>query len=186
MDSSPLHPNLARIAAAYDEAMRLLDVGQIDTAAAMSRINSLHARDDEGVVWSISPSDGSWRRRTLAGEWVTGQPPASGVATLTAHDLSRDPTKFNPDSNIVFSAAAVESDGLRGSVRGSLIVDAPPQLRPHVVAAVVISIVAAVSIAAAAMAGFGRFIDTASEQGGISDHMDAVGDDDAVVTVPGP
>lgn len=117
MTDEPLHPNLARIAAAYDDIHRRFSVRQIDADGARAEILALQARDDEGVIWRISPDDGSWLRRSRDGQWNPGTPPTSGLATPTAHDLSRDPNLFNPDRNITFDTVADKVDGLHGASR---------------------------------------------------------------------
>ncbi len=98
--SQPLHPNLARLAAAYDEIFTRWSRGQIDAAAARQEISALVARDDDGILWSIDPESGAWLRRTLGGDLVPGTPPSYGMATPTPHDLSHNSGAFNPDSAI--------------------------------------------------------------------------------------
>lgn len=98
--TQPLHPNLARLAAAYDEIFTRWSRGQIDAAAARQEIAALVARDDDGILWSIDPESGAWLRRTLSGELVQGTPPSYGLATPTPHDLSQNASSFNPDTAI--------------------------------------------------------------------------------------
>lgn len=99
--TTPLHPNLARLAASYDEIFERWTQGRMDAAQARNEISSLVARDDEGVLWSIDPDSGSWLRRTRTGELIPDTPPTYGYATPTAHDLS-PAGGFNPDSRISF------------------------------------------------------------------------------------
>jgi hypothetical protein len=118
----PLHPNLARIGAAYDQVQARAARGEISASQARAEIMHLVARDDEGVLWSIDPSSGNWMRRTIAGELVFDTPPTYGVATPTAHDLTRSPTGvFNPDSNLIFhevdEVALLGDRSLRGATR---------------------------------------------------------------------
>lgn len=96
--TQPLHPNLARLAAAYDEIFTRWSRGQIDAAAARQEIAALVARDDDGILWSIDPESGAWLRRTLSGDLVPGTPPSYGLATPTPHDLSQNTSSFNPDT----------------------------------------------------------------------------------------
>jgi hypothetical protein len=124
VDNQPLHPNLARIAASYDEVHRRFGLRMIDAQTAHAEILALQARDDEGVVWRLDPRDGSWLRKTREGTWVPGQAPRSGLATPTAHDYSRDPHLFNPDSRIRFDAAPDAVVGMYGATR-SLAGEAP-------------------------------------------------------------
>lgn len=118
--SEPLHPNLARIAASYDEVQARASRGEISPAQARTEVSRLVARDDEGVLWSIDPASGRWLRRTIAGQLVPDTPPSYGVATPTAHDLTRRPTGvFNPDSRIMFSEVDESTLLPPGSLRGA-------------------------------------------------------------------
>lgn len=74
--TQPLHPNLAKLAAAYDEIFLRWSCGQIDAAEARMEILALQARDDDGILWSIDPESGAWLRRTLGGELVRDTPPS--------------------------------------------------------------------------------------------------------------
>ena len=120
----PLHPNLARLAAAYDDITQRFARGQLTATQANSAIMALVARDDEGVHWSIDPSSGDWLRRTRTGDLVPGTPPSYGVATPTAHDLTHDSGGFNPDQHITFHAVdegmLVAPGSLAGTTRGAL------------------------------------------------------------------
>jgi hypothetical protein len=134
--SEPLHPNLARIAAAYDDVQARASRGEISATQARAEIMHLVARDDEGVLWSIDPSTGRWLRRTISGRLEVDTPPTYGVATPTAHDLTRRPTGvFNPDSRLVFSevdeASLLASDAFRGATRRQPPVPAPQDPTPR-------------------------------------------------------
>jgi hypothetical protein len=96
-----LHPNLARIAATYDEIFRRYANGAISAAKARSEIAALVARDDEGTSWSIDPDSGDWLRRSRSGKLVKAEPPSFGLVTPTAHDVSPG-RAFNPDTEIDF------------------------------------------------------------------------------------
>ena len=86
--SGSLHPNLARLAASYDQLVTACNRGEIEPAAAIARMSELTARDDNGVLWRLSAATGTWQRATIAGAWVADTPPAWGLATPTAHDLT--------------------------------------------------------------------------------------------------
>jgi hypothetical protein len=148
----PLHPNLARIGAAYDQVQARASRGEISATQARAEIMHLVARDDEGVLWSIDPSSGNWMRRTITGELVFDTPPTYGVATPTAHDLSRSPTGvFNPDSNLIFhevdEVALLGERSLRGATRRPARAGAGAQ-RPRSVAVPVLAVATIVSFAA--------------------------------------
>jgi hypothetical protein len=98
--SGSLHPNLAKLAASYDELLERYGRGLLSASAARAEILTLVARDDEGILWSIDPDTGSWMRRTRSGELVPGQPPAYGLATPTPHDLSGNAGSFRPDDRL--------------------------------------------------------------------------------------
>lgn len=102
MDQQPLHPNLARLAAAYDEICVRWSRGELNAADARGQIAALVARDDTGVHWQLNASDGKWQFRTRTGEWRKGEPPTYGYASVTPHDLTRAGQGFNPDSRISF------------------------------------------------------------------------------------
>lgn len=84
---APLHPNLARIAARYDEIVGEFNSGRVSALTARDRIEALTARDDSGVEWSINADDGTWRYRTLDGEFRVAEPPMWGMATPTPRDF---------------------------------------------------------------------------------------------------
>lgn len=118
-----LHPNLARIAASYQEICDRFGRGTIDTAQAALEIRDLVARDDDGVQWTINPRDGGWLFCSKQHGWQPGMPPQSGLATLTAHDLSDrhsagSQMHYNPDADISWTEVSDE-DGrtLAGATR---------------------------------------------------------------------
>lgn len=88
MSTRPLHPNLAKLAANYDEIIERYANGTLGAVAAQREIAALVARDDEGILWSIDPTTGDWLRKTRSGELVPGEPPAYGLETATPHDIS--------------------------------------------------------------------------------------------------
>jgi len=83
----PLHPNLARIAAVYDDVMTEFRAGSISPAEARRRVLTLIARDDNGLEWSLNPDTGGWQYRNQFGEMTSANPPAYGVAGFTPTDL---------------------------------------------------------------------------------------------------
>lgn len=97
-----LHPNLARLAAAYDQICSRWSRGELNAADARGQISALVARDDNGTHWTINPTDGNWQYRTRTGEWRAGDPPTFGYATPTAFELTRESGAFNPDNRISF------------------------------------------------------------------------------------
>lgn len=117
--NGPLHPNLARIAAEYDQICTDYASGRLTAQAANRQISALAARDDEGVVWSIDPASGAWVYRTIDGRLEPGQPPAWGYATPTAHNVTRNPTRTNPEHRIMFTQVGdlQSPDELTGSTR---------------------------------------------------------------------
>ena len=62
MNEPTLHPNLAKLAAAYDEILDRIARGQVTSVAARAEIAQLEARDDQGVRWNIDPDTGEWVR----------------------------------------------------------------------------------------------------------------------------
>lgn len=95
-----LHPNLARIAAAYDQICAQYANGQLDAEEANRRITALAARDDNGVIWTIDPASGAWVYRTIDGQLVAGTPPMSGFATPSPFDVTRNPQGPNPNDRL--------------------------------------------------------------------------------------
>ena len=93
---STLHPNLARIAAMYDEIVSDLNTGKISANQAHRLILTLSAKDDNGVEWSINPENGVWRYRSLSGDLREGEPPQYGMASMTPYDIGKKRTnKFD-------------------------------------------------------------------------------------------
>ena len=103
----PLHPNIARIAARYDEILGRFARKQISATKAHREIAALVARDDEGTLWSIDPKTGGFLRETRTGTLIPDTPPTYGLATPTPHDVSTGKA-FNPDNNIEFHAVEDE------------------------------------------------------------------------------
>ena len=129
MEQGSLHPNLARIAAAYDQLTLSCSRGEVDLASVHTRIAELVARDDEGVMWRLDPESGGWLRATLSGTWVPGSPPTWGLATPTAHDLTpehvrraqlpgSDPAAYDPDTFITHTPVDLTKVG-DGTLAGS-------------------------------------------------------------------
>lgn len=83
----PLHPNLARIAASYDEIVSAFQQGRLSPADARRQLVALVARDDAGIEWSIDPDSGRWRYRTRWGGLEEADPPSYGMAAATPADL---------------------------------------------------------------------------------------------------
>ena len=113
---SALHPNLARIAAQYDEIVAAFRSGRVSAAQANARITALAARDDAGVEWSIDPVDGSWCYRTLDGRLVVADPPTWGLASATPSDLG-SAGRRDPDARVEFHE--VDESRFVGSLHGS-------------------------------------------------------------------
>lgn len=88
MDPAPLHPNLARVAALYDQVTAEWASGRITLDEARSRLSDLVARDDQGAQWRIDPGTGNWCRLSLDGHWQAADPPTFGLATPDGWDLS--------------------------------------------------------------------------------------------------
>ncbi|MFM7088556.1 MAG: hypothetical protein ACKOW9_03430 [Candidatus Paceibacterota bacterium] len=86
---STLHPNLARVAAIYDDIVNDLNTGKIESSQAYRLIGSLSAKDDNGVEWSINPENGVWRYRSIDGEMREAEPPQVGMASLTPYDIGK-------------------------------------------------------------------------------------------------
>jgi hypothetical protein len=85
--TQPLHPNLARLAAAYDEIVERHRQGRISPRQARGEVAALMGRDDSGLVWTINPLNGRWCYRNLRGELVEADPPRFGVPAPTPADL---------------------------------------------------------------------------------------------------
>lgn len=116
---SALHPNLARIAAAYDEIIMAFGSGLVSAPQARARIEALTARDDNGVEWSIDPDNGDWRYMTRDGRFEYADPPTWGLATLTPHDLGSG--SKDPDTRISFyEVDQALQTGLAGATRRNI------------------------------------------------------------------
>jgi|LauGreSuBDMM15SN_2_FD.fasta_scaffold00287_8 hypothetical protein len=131
---STLHPNLARIAAAYDEIVLSFGSGLLSAPQARARIEALSARDDNGVEWSIDPDNGDWRYMSRDGSFAYAEPPTWGLATLTPHDLGSG--SKDPDDRITFyEVDQALQTGLSGATRRVLPTEptTPVRLRLRVV-----------------------------------------------------
>jgi hypothetical protein len=102
MDADFLHPNLARIAAAYDAIRERFGAGLLTAQQAKAEIAALAARDDNGVVWSIDPDSGEWHYKTHDGRLRPGTPPTWGYATPSAYELTRNPQGERIDQRITY------------------------------------------------------------------------------------
>ena len=117
-----LHPNLARLAASYQEICERFALGSIDAVQSSAEVRDLVARDDDGVQWTINPRDGGWLYMSMQNGWQPGTPPTSGLATLTAHDVTARSSlgseiRYNPDDSIAWSEVDESAEGLRGATR---------------------------------------------------------------------
>ena len=85
-DSVPggLHPNLARIAAAYDIVLEEMGQRRLTPQQARDKIAALEARDDNGTRWCIDADTGRWVRYAADGTHVFDTPPSFGYATHDA------------------------------------------------------------------------------------------------------
>jgi len=101
MEHRRLHPNLAKMAASYDDICEQFSRNQLTAEEARVRITSLVGRDDQGVQWCISPDDGNWYRVTVSGRLVRDEPPQAGVATYTGWDLSGGDPSSDPRYRVV-------------------------------------------------------------------------------------
>ena len=111
----PLNPNLARIAAAYDDVMASYRAGQLGPQEARRRVLALVARDDTGLEWSINPDNGRWQYRSQFGEYVQAEPPSYGVAQFTPADLGAGRGNDDRVTLIEIDQSALVSPGqLRG------------------------------------------------------------------------
>lgn len=107
-----MHPNLARIAASYQQILGRISRGEIDLVRAHGEIRELVARDDQGVQWTINPRDGGWMFLSRNGQWMPADPPREGFATMTPHDLremnQQMPVAYNPDWDITMEKATAQ------------------------------------------------------------------------------
>lgn len=98
-----LHPNLAQLAASYDDICSQVEMGLMAPGDAKAAIMALIARDDAGVQWCISPDDGNWYRRTRTGEMVADTPPRSGIQTPSGWDVSSSTTALGDPRHRVYT-----------------------------------------------------------------------------------
>ena len=121
MDASTLHPNLAVLAARYDDVADQARRGLLDPAEAHRRIAVLEARDDAGTRWRIDPASGAWERLSVARGWELATPPTFGLATPTPLDVS-PPGGVAPAPDVavrpVDEAGLYAGRALAGSTRG--------------------------------------------------------------------
>jgi hypothetical protein len=110
-----LHPELARVAVAYQDLVQRFALGRIDSTQASVQARELVARDDDGTMWTINPRDGGWLRCSVFGEWAPGEPPCSGFTTLSAWGLSG---RAGVDAALEFKVVADSAPtGLSGATR---------------------------------------------------------------------
>lgn len=163
MDGASMHPNLARIAAAYDQICEAFAAGLIDADMAQDRIRALAARDDNGVVWTIDPATGDWLYRTVDGQLVVGTPPMYGFATPNAHDVTRNSVVANPSDRLTHIAvddSLTPPGALAGSTRPVPLAITEASMRSRVGRSLLTKVVIAVAAAALAVWGWATFIDT--------------------------
>jgi len=103
VNSQPLHPNLARIAAAYDRIIDQMEAHQLSVPAAREQIRELEARDDAGVRWSIDPDTGQFMRKTVFGGLEFDTPPTSGVMTFDAFSFSPQSRDDDPSLRVTYT-----------------------------------------------------------------------------------
>lgn len=99
--NSPLHPNLARLAASYDNIIEYHRSGRISAREARGRIAALVGRDDTGLLWTIDPDSGRWSYQNLRGELVEAEPPRFGFASVTPGELGSG-AKGELDARLTF------------------------------------------------------------------------------------
>lgn len=121
MSEESLHPNLARLAAAYDQVLEQLNAGLITSSQARAKIEALEARDDQGVRWSIDPNTGDFVRRTAFGELEFGTPPGFGVSTPDAFSVSDPDRDDNPNLRLSVSQVGTfdAPAGMAGATRSA-------------------------------------------------------------------
>jgi hypothetical protein len=152
-----LHPNLARLAAVYDDIIERLGRRELNNTQARAEMLTLIARDDNGTQWRISPTDGTWQYQTRFGDWVAGTPASYGYATPTAFDVSRGSTAVNPDKRISFQAIDESllhaPDALAGATR-RIVLNPPDPWHRRMLATTSQRTVALVAVVAIALAGW--------------------------------
>lgn len=130
-DRRPIHPNLARLEAAYDQIVEQFRRGELDKDAARAEMSKLVERDDNHVAWTISPEDGEWYRRTIDGRLVRDDPPTYGMATPSAADVSAgrnaDELISRVDRFEVDEQQMLNPDGLTGATRRERLADQTDQ-----------------------------------------------------------
>lgn len=145
---TPLHPNLARIAARYDEIATDVTSGRISSVEGRRRIGTLVAKDDNGVEWSIDPESGAWRYRSLNGRFVPADPPMWGMASATPRDFgSQHPVDV--DQRLEFHEVdESRRTGLAGATRRKVHTDATARRRrrAYVIAAVLVAVALAITL----------------------------------------
>jgi hypothetical protein len=146
-----LHPNLARVAAAYDEILVEFNRGVIPPQEARRRVLALVARDDNGLEWSIDPESGQWRYRTHWGDLILADPPAYGVVGLTPHALGAGNAR-DADERLNFYEVDQTALYAPGSLRGSTMLRPEPARGSRNMNRLVAGAVLAASAAAAAAA----------------------------------
>ena len=124
-----LHPNLARVAAEYDEVLLAFQQGRIAPNEARRRIMALVARDDNGLEWSIDVETGKWRYRTHFGSFALGDPPAYGVLAPTPHDLGSG-TRLPSDDRVALQQVDMIALTSEGSLTGSTLLPPIGDVRP--------------------------------------------------------
>lgn len=110
-----LHPNLARIAAAYDHIIEQMANRLLTPVQARAQIEQLEARDDQGIRWSIDADSGRFVRKTLMGDTHFDTPPTSGYQTDDAYSYSAT-RGGESDPNMRMEMYATEDSRLTHSV----------------------------------------------------------------------
>lgn len=104
-DPGLLHPNLAVLAADYDNIIESLRTHRMSASDARAAVTALEARDDFGIRWSIDPDSGRFVRKTAFGDLEFDTPPSHGVATPTGFTYS--PTVSDDDPRLRMSVFAL-------------------------------------------------------------------------------
>ena len=122
--SENLHPNIARIAARYDQILVELNQGLVTPEVARDLIYQLEARDDHGVRWTIDPATGNFLRRTAFGELIPDTPPSYGVDTKDGFHYSSSGASKDPAWHIT-NQVVPEPDGSSFTLDGSTAFKSP-------------------------------------------------------------